>query len=504
MPTVLGVSASLRNARFGLGSDMLVRETKALASEEDLFRFLNDQTRLRVDDLFSAGRRDKRPFDEVYANLRKLKGDRGLSNSEAALVAGLWGAHRVGADIAHIGLAPYFPMTGESRHLDQLRAVILAADAILLSGPVYFGDRGSLAQEFIQFLREDKVVAAHIRDRVYGGIASGAKRNGGQETTLIYQLVDMTNMNMLAVGNDSETTSQYGGTMVAGEVGMSADDTYGLKTSIGTGRRIARVAKMLENGQRNALKDKVKIAIWLLQDAANHHGREMILKLCREVEAKNPAVAFRLFDFTTEEVYRCIACDVCPVSLGPSEEYRCIIKAERDAFHNHHEGLIDSDAILTAAYSPVDRSEVHTTYQRFIERTRYLRRDNYVLGDSLVAPLVISEVNSNQNLHVRMMTSLLRHHTVLHHPLIGFEHEGRVLNWDNMVAQGLSFAAAAARLTAGRLAQDPAEVDARVYRPVGYVISAEKQRQDEKAGKLAEVDKERREALARDRKTRIA
>ena len=53
-----------------------------------------------------------------------------------------------------------------------------------------------------------------------------AKRNGGQETTLVYQLIDMINLNMLGVGNDSASTSQYGGTVVAGDVGTMAKEIH--------------------------------------------------------------------------------------------------------------------------------------------------------------------------------------------------------------------------------------------------------------------------------------
>ena len=46
-------------------------------------------------------------------------------------------------------------------------------------------------------------------------VLHGAKRNGGQETALIYQLVDFINLGMLGAGNDSQRLS---GTIVAGDV----------------------------------------------------------------------------------------------------------------------------------------------------------------------------------------------------------------------------------------------------------------------------------------------
>ena len=45
---------------------------------------------------------------------------------------------------------------------------------------------------------------------------------------------------------------------------------------------------------------------------------------------------------------------------------------------NEHIDLLNSDAILLAAYSPVTRIKTNSVYQRFMERTRYLRRDDYV------------------------------------------------------------------------------------------------------------------------------
>jgi multimeric flavodoxin WrbA len=344
--------------------------------------------------------------------------------------------------------------------------MILAADGIILSGPVYFGDRGSLAQEFADFVRNDEECARHLAGRVYGGVAVGAKRNGGQETTLIYQMIDFTTLGMLAVGNDTETTSQYGGTAVAGDVGTLGDDKQGMLTAIGTGRRVAKVSAQLA-GRSDA--DSVHIAVWVLQDDTNNRFRSQIDRLFADIRSRMPNARFVVHEMTREEVYRCIACDICPTRDGPSEEYRCIITAPDDLFQKHHEELLKADAILLAAYSPVDRHAVRSVYQRVIERTRYLRRDHYVYSNILTAPLVVSEVNSNQNLHVRMLTSFVRHHTVLHRPIIGMEHGGEVLNYPHMVDVGASFVRSAARLAAGRrlLPGDPTP-----YNPVGYVISS--------------------------------
>ena len=104
--------------------------------------------------------------------------------------------------IFHILVCQLFPMNGAPRRLNELRKKF-SADAILISGPVYFGDRGSLVHEFIEYIRSDKKLRDHCKGKVYAGITVGAKRNGGQETTSIYQ-IDMSNLNMLVVGNSQK------------------------------------------------------------------------------------------------------------------------------------------------------------------------------------------------------------------------------------------------------------------------------------------------------------
>lgn len=479
---VLGISGSLRNARFGAGSEGLCQELKVLDTDEKIREYLKQQTKIRVEDFVAAGRDRNLKFDEIYDSLKSLRGDTGLSNSEAALAAGLWGALQEGADIGHLSLSTHFPPSGKIKKPNDLKNKILEADAILLSGPVYFGDRGSQVQAFIEFITANDDVHEHLRGKVYGGIAVGAKRNGGQETTLIYQLIDMVNLNMLGVGNSSETTSQYGGTAVGGDVGTLWKDDYGITTCIGTGQRVARVANYLSLADGHKMKSKLRLDIWLLQDDASHKGRELYKSWADRIAESDSHVEIRIRDFTEETVTRCIACDICPTDVGSREEYRCIITTKNDLFSNQHSEIIDVDAVLLAAYSPKDRHEISSVYQSFIERTRYWRRDNYILGDRLWAPFVISEVSANQNLHIRMLTSAARHHTVVHHPLIGVEFDDKVINFDDLVEQGKSFVENAKKVIVGRYLEGGREDI--VYNPVGYSLSKEKNDQDKASGEL--------------------
>ncbi len=475
MAIILGVAASLRNARHGRGSQVLIDEICELVDKDALISYLKHQTTLRSEDFFSAGRNEDKPFDEIYAALQRSKGDRGLSNSEAALVAALWGAQKEGADIRHVGLSRYYPKSGKSRDLDQLKQRILEADALIMGGPVYFGDRGSLAHEFIHFLQSDPELSAHCEGRLYSGVVAAAKRNGGQETSLIYQLIDMSNMNMLAVGNSSDTTAQYGGTVHAGDVGSAWQDDYGLATAIGVGTRMAKISRYMKEARKYVLKDKVKIGVWLVQDSEEGRGQRYIQKMIAEC---NEDVEFDFINVSREEVERCIACDLCPKEHKKHDEYSCIIGSKDDFFVKYHKRIVSVDAILLAAYSPVARDRYVSVYQRFFERTRYIRRNSYSISNRLVAPFVISELNSNQNLHIRMLTSLIRHHTILHHPVIGFEQNGAIINEDNMIHQFSLFCQKAQEIAVARLYGEMTD-DAIIYNPMGYVISKSRNEHDQ-------------------------
>lgn len=482
MPVLLGISASLRNARFGRGNDALIREIMSLEDWQSLKEWLSAQTKIRFQDFVDAGRAENQPFDQMYAKLRRLRGERGLSNSEAGIAAALWGAKQEGATIRHLSLAQHFPMNGDPKDLEGLRDAFLNADAIILSSPVYFGDRGSLAQSLIEFIAGDPELSEKCRGKVFAGIAVGAKRNGGQETALIYQMLDMVNLDFLAVGNSSETTSQYGGTTVAGDVGTAHKDDEGLETAVGTGQRAARTAALLDlsRGAQISLHGPLNVQLWLLQDDLAGSGAAFFRNWAREVSVGG-SIDASVLDVTRETVTRCIACDVCPTDVGPREQYRCIIKSPDDFFAAYHDKIIEADAVLLCAYSPRDRAALTSVYQQFIERTRYLRRDNYVFTDLLMAPFVVSELSARQNLHLRMLTSTVRHHTVLHHPLIAMMHEGRLLDEDGLRKTGDSFLAQARQLTLGRYLRGlPEDV---VYHPKGYEISAAKARLDRQLGR---------------------
>jgi multimeric flavodoxin WrbA len=479
--SILGLSGSLRNARFRRGSRSLACEIAGIETEKDLVAYLVTQTKIRADDFLEAGLSSGAPFDEVYRALHRKRFERGLSNSEAATATALWAAHRAGAEISHIGLAEHFPPNGPVREPSRLAAALREAEGIIVSSPVYFGDRGSLVQSLFEFIASDPDLK-----RDMAGLAVGAKRNGGQETTLIYQMLDMLNMGLLAVGNGHETTAQYGGTAKAGDIGTFASDQYGLQTCIGTGRRVALTALMKSRKESGgaALKDKLSIHLWLVQDSEDRSGHRYFKNWAKDLSDRDPSVDVKMFDAVSDEVVRCLACEVCPTHLGDAREYRCIITSPDDFFVKHHGELIDADAVLVGAYCPESSSAVKSVYQQFIERTRYLRRDNYVFEDLLVAPFVVSDVEARQNLHIRMAGSMIRHHTVLHRPIIAIENAGQILNAAAIARDSDLFVARSRELLVGRYLQNK---EATEYRPVGYQISAAKAREEQASGVMTKT-----------------
>ncbi|MES2675609.1 MAG: NAD(P)H-dependent oxidoreductase [Pseudomonadota bacterium] len=476
MTTILGLSASLRGARYGKGGENLCVSLSKLKSQRELFDYLQHEVQALADVYERADKAGLSQVDILSSLLDATSGNNGLSNSEAALAAGLWGALQEGVDISYCNLARYFPESGNTRYLEELEIIILKSEGIILSGPVYFGDRSSLAQEFIEFLAKNEKCRLHIQNKVYGGISVGAKRNGGQETCLVYQLIDLINLNMLGVGNNFTSTSQYGGTVIGGDVGTAVSDEYGMSTAIDTGRRVAKIAKALSETSLPKKDTSTNIEIWLVQDDINSYGLNCIKDLVGEVTiSQNTKITIR--DFTREQIHRCIACDICPVSTGPKQEYRCIVTKSNDLFVMNHEFLVDVDAVLLAAYSPVEKNNVSSVYQKFIERTRYLRRDDYAIGDIMVAPLVISEINSNQNLHIRMTTSLIRHHTIVHHPILAFKYNDKILEKNYVIGNMEKFVLNAEHLSRCKKSAGD-EAEARDYNPIGYIISAQKKKID--------------------------
>ena len=486
----------------GAGRLKLIKELAQCKQEGELKIFLQKQADLHLQNFIGSGRKEGVAFDEIYRNLKKLKGNRGLSNSEVALAAALWSAQEKGCDIEHVSLSEYFTPNGGARDLADLKNKLINTDGIIVSTPVYFGDRGSLAQGLVEFILQDSELHAKMKNKIYAGIAVGAKRNGGQETTLIYQLLDFINTGFLGVGNDSETTSQYGGTGHAGDVGTMAMDDYGIDTCMGTGRRVASIATIAKIGSQSSVKGKVRVMFWILQDK-NGYAMGKVNEL---IDQFDPQIDVTLLNISEEYIKRCIACDICPTHVGMDDEYRCIIKnGKSDGMINLHNDLLRHDIIIPVVYSSTSRNGIISNYQKFIERTRYLRRGDYVFSNVLAAPLVYEEIGANENMHIRMATSILRHHTILAAPMIAYIQNGIIINKNNIVPEFARLLGQARLLCAGKLSafSNPQASVTIKYNPVGYILSSEKDKEDEQLESRVGMNFQREILMKEDMRIRL-
>jgi multimeric flavodoxin WrbA len=426
----------------------------------------------------------------------KKKGDSGLSNSEVLLAAGLWAAHKEGAEIDRLSLAEHFTASGQQRHPEVLREKLLEADGLLISGPIYFGDRGSLAESLIEFIATDKELKEAMRGRVYAGLSVGSKRNGGQETTLIYQMFDMVNLGLLAVGNDSDSTAQYGGTGMAGDVGTVHKDSYGIDTSLGTGRRIARVLRLMRS--ESTLQDKSRTLFLVLHDS-KRIGERMVNWLATRYELEMHSTVVNL---TSKHIKRCMACDICPSHVGQDEEYRCVINSLNDHMRDLHKKLLYHDLIVPVYVSSHD-SVAGSNYQSFIERTRYLRRSDYIWNDIMVAPLVLEEPGGYRLLPIRMLTSFVRHQSIMAKPMIGYLDNEEVTNRQHIEKDFSRTLSLTRTLAAGRLVLGQETAVSRRYNQIGYVLSADKDQEDERMQRRREAGEARRNRLIKDAERRL-
>ena len=378
----------------------------------------------------------------------------------------MWQAYRNGVDIDYLSLSNIFE--NENKSKINFLEKFLECDALLISGPVYFGDRGSLTQRMIEFINSDKKCIKHVKNIFYAGLAVGAKRNGGQETTLIFQMTDFLNMGAKVVGNGHDTTSQYGGTLVAGDIGKVQDDDYGIRTSLSTGDNLSKCLKdfkqikKTKKNERIEKKTELKICnVFIMQDNENEECTKIISSFIKNNKKTN--VKFNIFKVFKEKVYRCIACDLCPTSYGDKNDYRCIINNKDDFFKLYHKDIINCDSFIFAAYSGENFFNIQSNYQQFIERTRYLRRDDYSMGSKLVTSFIVSEVNSNRNLHIRTLTSLIRHKNILSKPLLIFKNQNSYINIDAVKKQFKNFINDIECLNSKK--------EENTYVPIGYEIS---------------------------------
>lgn len=494
---IIGLAGSLRNIIQRNRAKLLKEDLQSITDLNILLEYLKFASTISESTPFHFSDTSVQTNDfKLLHHLKTEKPRKGISNSEVALAVALWEAWKKQVNFEYVSLSDYFQAFKKSKDIDRLKEELVSADAILLSGPVYFGDRGSLVQELIDVLKRDKELSCMLRGKLFGGISIGAKRNGGQETTLIYQILDMTSLGFIAVGNDSDTTSQYGGTCVAGDIGSVINDEYGINTARGVGRRLANL--LLKYNHKGKLLDKPRILFVILQDESSGIGRACVEQL---IETNSKQMAANIIDVSKMKLFHCLACDSCPNKIDIDDVYRCKI-GKADGFYKIHNQLMDHDAIVPVAVSMNDYHKTRTNYQTFLERTRYLRRGDYFFSDIMVSPLIFQEIGSMENLHIRMVTSFIRHHTVISKPIIGYLDKGKILNESDVFENFKFLIHDSSKLAVARLTDALKGGHFTQYNPVGYVVSPSKSH-EESLNKRRMVVSERQKRLKAIAKKRI-
>lgn len=390
-------------------------------------------------------------FDgEAFANVRvptdlgKIPVGPKTSNSEILAAAALAGARTVGAEVEYFPLASLFSRRESPLHdwapesagldseivfhdtldiaperLEGLIARTEEAHVILLASPVYFGDRSSVMAKFFRIAREREL----FRGKVVAALSVGAKPHGGQETTNIFSLYEASTAGAYIVGN-GPPHAQYGGTARGGDRADVLNDQGGLESAFATGARAAELGKLLL-ADRHATTHKIVVVVTM--DTPERAVALRIAELWENARRSLPQVSLAFIELADQTIERCLACDVCPIpSLRQNDEsYACIIQTPRDAMEPIRDVLRGADGIIVAGLN--SRSAHLDRYQAFVERTRFIRRNDFELSHVPMTSFLLEEVGAQTNplFGLKVLTSYLRHNGVICPPIVDIWHNGR-------------------------------------------------------------------------------
>jgi len=352
----------------------------------------------------------------LYEYIEQCARSREVSNTEGCGIPAAYGALKEGVEVQYLRLNEHITKRGQFRNASRALERIEEADGYVFLSPVYFGDRSSLLFELLELMKKEGV---SLENKVYGLASVGAKRNGGQETTNLYTLYNLLPFGGVAVGN-GPPTSQYGGTAVGGNIGTMDNDYFGIMTSMGVGSKVAHTIKLLHTRPAG----KPKIAFWVTED----FGDRRLLKYLEKLVGGLPSnVEWDILDLTKYQFHACLACNRCP-NRPDNPEYKCVLTA--DDMKEVENLLVPADGFVVCGLSYVDERGKRSNYQRFVERTRYLRRDDFRLTDRAFFPLTIQEPFADNSFEIRSLTSFIRHNAMGHRGLRVIQLQDEVLEPD--------------------------------------------------------------------------
>jgi len=224
---------------------------------------------------------------------------------------------------------------------------------------------------------------------------------------------------------------------------------------------VAEMILLLKNKENLSKKHIILITFWIIEDYDDVMLQEIenLIKYFKKDVSFN--VEWNIINFTKLNIYRCQACNICPWIQNKKSFYKCRIK--NDDFATIYKGLVNTDAIIICAYQPTKFKNGKSVYQRVLERTRQIRRDNFLLTNIPITSLSIEEIPNNSLFSLKVMTSFLRHNTVIYPPLKIYLYKGkRIISCEELFLDFIKFSFKLARAREILCKERP------VYLPIGY------------------------------------
>ncbi len=355
---------------------------------------------------------------DLLNTLSEISSGKKLSNSEGALLAALYGAHQEGSDISLISLKKLFSSKQkvDSDVLKKLQKIISKSDGVCMSSPVYFGNSSSNVSKFIGSININQDIEnTFFCGKIVGYMSAGARWNGGQMASNIFGLYDCLQQGALVVG-DGPPSSQAGGMIRGRHVGDIINDKDGLETCIKTGRRITQAVKIIKSKEYEHTVCLVNLIV------TDFIPKYIISKLEDKI-SRLSNIHYDTIYLSRYKINNDKVCTKCPSNIN--ESYGCIID---DDMKEIHKKLLTADGIIVSGYFSLNNNRLET-FQTFIERTRYLRRDDYRLSNIPITVLQFEQIGTNNIFFIRCLPSFLKHNVIITGPtFIGYESPNGDLN----------------------------------------------------------------------------
>ena len=350
---------------------------------------------------------------------------RKISNSDGALIAAFFGAKHFKSDFLLFNLQDAFNLSNNKnltkslQNKELLFKSIKKADGIIISTPVFFGDCSSYVYELLGIINEEEY--AILNDKIVGVLSSGAKRNGGQETTNIFTLCEFFRMGANIIGN-GPPTSQFGGTIWAGDKGEIGEDSLGIETAVGTGKKMGEILNIFNLYNNNNKSGESFVDIYLnlalilpakelLSERMKQEIEKLIQKIFNDTFGKNKiSLKINYIEIYGNDIKKCLGCNKCP---PPKNNFNCIIDDKINSIRNV---LLNSDSILFVNYLKNNRNiETWINFKVFFERTRHLRHNNFELTNKPVGIITLIDGDymlKPNSIDIKFITYFLRHNTI--------------------------------------------------------------------------------------------